>query len=177
MVTQAEARTFGETILRGDANYCQRCATELVDKQIEGKTRGYCPSCGFVVYLDPKVAAAVLVSDGDRLVMVKRGVEPEMGRWAFPSGYVDRGEVVEHAAIREVKEETGLDIELDEFVGLYSQEGSAVILAVFSARTTGGVLQAGHDALETEWFATDNLPDLPFSHDQQILMDWRRQSS
>jgi len=177
MVAQVEVRTIRETLLRGDANYCQRCATELVDKQIEGKTRGYCPSCGFVAYLDPKVAAAVLVSDGDRLVMVKRGVEPQMGRWAFPSGYVDRGEVVEHAAIREVKEETGLDIELDEFVGLYSSEGNPVILAVFSAHPTGGQMQAGHDALETEWFATNNLSDLPFPHDQKILIDWLRQSS
>ena len=160
--------------MRGDTNYCQRCAAELAEKQIDGTVRHYCPSCGFVVYLDPKVAAVVLVYDGHRLLMVKRGVEPAMHRWAFPSGYVDRGEVVERAAMREVKEETGLDVELDCFIGIYSLEGNPVILAVFSAHTTGGELQAGHDAQEAEWFAVDVLPDPPFPNDQQILDDWRR---
>ena len=159
--------------MRGDINYCQRCGVELAEKQIEGRLRHYCPSCDFVVYLDPKVAAAVLVSDGHNLLMVKRGVEPAMNRWAFPSGYVDRGEVVERAAVREVKEETGLDIDLDQFVGLYSLEGNPVILAVYSAHTTGGEIQAGHDAQEAAWYPTNDLPDLPFPNDQQILDDWR----
>lgn len=159
--------------MRGNIGYCQRCPTELAEKHIEGRIRQYCPSCEFVVYLDPKVAAAVLVSDGERLVMVKRGVEPQMGRWAFPSGYVDRGEVVERAAVREVKEETGLDIDLDRFIGLYSLEGDPVILAVYSAHITGGNMQAGHDAQEAAWFPLNELNDLPFPHDQQILSDWR----
>ena len=160
--------------MRGDTNYCQRCAAELAEKPIDGTVRNFCPSCGFVVYLDPKVAAVVLVYDGKRLLMVKRGVEPAMGRWAFPSGYVDRGEVVERAAVREVKEETGLDMELDRFVGIYSLEGNPVILAVYSAHTIGGRMQAGHDAQEAAWFAVDKLPDMPFPNDQQILSDWRR---
>ena len=162
--------------MRGDTNYCQRCSAELAEKQIDGKARRFCPSCGFVVYLDPKVAAVVLVSDRDKLVMVRRGVEPQMGRWAFPSGYVDRGEVVEHAAVREVKEETGLDVDLDGFIGLYSLEGSPVILAVYSAHVTGGNMQAGHDAHEAGWFAVDELSDLPFPHDRQILDEWQRLS-
>ena len=159
--------------MRGDFNYCQRCAHELSEKQIEGRDRHYCPNCGFVVFLDPKVAAVVLVKMDGKLLMVRRGVEPEMGRWAFPSGYVDRGEVVEHAAKREVKEETGLDVELDGFVGLYSLAGSTVILAVYSAHVVGGILMAGHDAEEASLFAFDDLPRLPFPHDEQILKDWQ----
>ena len=162
--------------MRGDTNYCQRCSADLAEKQIDGTVRRFCPSCGFVVYLDPKVAAVVLVCDRDKLVMVRRGVEPQMGRWAFPSGYVDRGEVVEHAAVREVKEETGLDVDLDGFIGLYSLEDSPVILAVYSAHVTGGNMQAGHDAQEAAWFAVGDLTDLPFPHDQQILDEWRRLS-
>ena len=127
-----------------------------------------------MVYLDTKVAAFVLVYDGRRLLMVKRGVEPAMSRWAFPSGYVDRGEVVERAAVREVKEETGLDIELDRFVGIYSLEGNPVILAVYSAHTTGGRMQAGHDAQEAAWFAVDELPDMPFPKGHPSLRAWRR---
>lgn len=157
----------------GDINFCQRCAEPLVEKYIEGMMRPCCPSCGFVVFLDPKVAAVALVADGDGLVMVKRGVEPEYGKWAFPSGYVDRGEVVEAAARREVKEETGLDVELDRLVGVYSLEGNPVVLVVFSAHIVGGSVEIGHDALDVRTFPMSDLPELPFPHDRQMLQDWR----
>ena len=154
-------------------NYCQRCGAALGEKRIEGMMRPHCPACGYVVFLDPKVAAVALVIDGDGLVMVKRGVEPEYGKWAFPSGYVDRGEVVESAAMREVKEETGLDVELDRLIGVYSLAGSPVALVVYSAHIVGGEVSVGHDALAVKTFPLDELPALPFPHDEQILRDWR----
>ena len=83
--------------MRQELNYCQRCGHALADKSIEDKPRRYCPACGYVAFLDPKVAAAVLALTNGKLVMVKRGVEPALGRWAFPSGFVDRGESVEDA--------------------------------------------------------------------------------
>ena len=144
----------------------------MSEKVIENIVRPHCPACGFVVFLDPKVAAVALVIDGDGLVMVKRGVEPEYGKWAFPSGYVDRGEVVEAAAIREVKEETGLDVELDKLIGVYSLAGSAVVLVVYLAHVVGGEVAVGHDALAVKTFAVDDLPALPFPHDEQIMRDW-----
>ena len=158
-------------------NYCQRCGDRLAEKHSEGMSRPYCPACGYVVFLDPKVAAVALVVDGDGLVMVKRGVEPEYGKWAFPSGYVDRGEVVEAAAKREVKEETGLDVALDRLVGVYSLEGNPVVLVVYSAHIIGGEVAIGHDALAVKTFALDELPPFPFPHDEQILKDWQAAAS
>ena len=152
--------------------YCQRCGERLEEKHIDGMSRPCCPSCGYVVFLDPKVAAVALVADGDGLVMVKRGVEPQYGKWAFPSGYVDRGEVVEAAAIREVKEETGIDVALEKLIGVYSLEGHPVVLVVYSARIIGGDIAVGHDALGVRTFALSELPPLPFPHDKQILKDW-----
>ena len=156
-----------------DINFCQRCGHALGRKEIESRERPYCPDCGYVVFLDPKVAAVVLVHRDGELVLVRRGIEPAMGRWSFPSGYVDRGEVVEDAARREVKEETGLDVRLDGFVGLYSRSDSPVVLAVFSAAIVGGQLQVGHDAVEVGTFALEELPPLPFPHDYEILADWK----
>lgn len=161
------------SLLRQDVNFCQRCGHGLAEKAVEGKTRAYCPECGFIVFLDPKVAAAVLVETEGKLVLVRRGIEPAIGRWSFPSGYVDRGETVEHAAAREVKEETGLDVRITGLVGLYSSAGSPLALAVYAARAVGGELRAGHDAREAALFDPDDLPDLPFQHDSQILRDWR----
>jgi ADP-ribose pyrophosphatase YjhB (NUDIX family) len=126
-----------------------------------------------VLFFDPKVAAVVLVSADDKLVLVRRGIEPAIGRWSFPAGYVDRGESVEDAAVREVGEETGLDIQLTSLIGLYSGRGSPVVLAVYSAQVVGGALAPGGDARETALFHPDDLPSLPFPHDDQILDDWR----
>ena len=155
-----------------DVRYCQRCGHELARKRFEGKKRAYCGQCGLIVFLDPKVAAAVLVEITGSLVLVRRGIEPAMGRWSFPSGYVDRGESVEDAAVREVKEETGLDVRLTGLVGLYSRAESPVVLAVYSAQVQGGKMKAGHDAEEVGLFDPADLPDLPFDHDVQILKDW-----
>ena len=162
--------------MAGEFNFCQRCGKSLEEKVIENILRPHCPACGHVVFLDPKVAAVALVIDGDGLVMVKRGVDPQMGRWAFPSGYVDRGEVVEAAAIREVKEETGLDVELDRLIGVYSLEGNPVVLVVYSAHVVGGKVAVGHDALAVRTFAVEDLPALPFPHDEQIMRDWKAAS-
>lgn len=144
----------------------------MVEKTVEGKVRSACKNCGFIAFQDPKIAVAVLVMFDGGLLMVKRGVEPERGRWAFPSGFVDLGESVEAAAIREMKEETGVIIHITGLVGLYSDKNSPVILAVYSAQAIGGSPASGHDADEITTFALSDLPSLPFPHDNQILRDW-----
>lgn len=159
--------------IEGDFNYCPRCGNGLSQSWIEGKTRRRCDACGFVAFFDPKLAVAVLISTGDGLVMVRRGVEPQLGMWAFPSGYVDRGEVVEQAAAREAMEETGLHVSLDALIGVYSMVGNPVALIVYSAHIVGGTLAAGHDATDARFFPMDELPDLPFPHDARILADWK----
>ncbi|MYC06354.1 MAG: NUDIX domain-containing protein [Chloroflexi bacterium] len=160
----------------GEFNFCNRCGAPLSERFIEGRMRPQCDNCGNIIFLDPKVAAVAIVVDGDGLVMVKRGVEPEYGKWAFPSGYVDRGEVVEAAAVREVKEETGLDVALDRLIGVYSLDGYPVVLVVYSAHIVGGAVAIGHDALDVRTFPLDDLPPLPFPNDYRMLRDWQGNS-
>ncbi len=160
-------KPFSDEIL-----FCQRCGGKLGRRDHEGKTRPHCHECGQTVFLDPKVAAVVLTTVEDKIVMVKRGVEPAMGRWAFPSGYVDRGETVEDAARREVEEETGLIVEVTNLLGVYSNTGQRVVLVAYAANVLGGSMQAGHDAREVGLFGADELPDLPFPNDNAILCDW-----
>lgn len=157
----------------GDINFCQHCGDRLGEKVVEERVRPWCPSCGYIVFLDPKVATIVLVLVDGKLVLVRRGIEPSIGRWSFPSGYVNRGEMVEDAAVREVIEETGLEVRLDGLVGLYSGSDEPVILAVYTAHVTGGSLYAGPEVQETALFSPAELPSLPFPHDYQILEDWR----
>jgi ADP-ribose pyrophosphatase YjhB (NUDIX family) len=115
---------------------------------------------------------AVLIARDGRLLLGKRGPGArEPGKWSFPAGFVERGERVEHAAAREAREETGLDIVVGDLVGLYSSEGETVVLAVYEA-TSRGEPSAGDDLVEVDWFAFSELPELAFPRDQRILDEW-----
>ena len=152
--------------------FCSGCAAELELRESGGATRPVCPACGRVVYYDPKVAAVTLVSREDKVLLVKRANLPGYGLWSVPGGYVDRGEVVEEAAAREVLEETGLKVEIGGLIGLFSEAGRPVIVAAFSGAETGGTLSPGPEALEVGFFALDDLPPMAFPGDSIILRRW-----
>ena len=155
-----------------EINYCPRCGNKLVNKGASVRSRPSCTDCGYVAYLDPKLATVVLISVGDELVLVRRAIEPQIGRWSYPGGYVDRGETVEAAAVREVKEETTLDVSLTGFIGLYSSSNRPVVIAAYSAEVIGGTPSAGEEVQEISLFRPSDLPEMPFPHDDQILADW-----
>lgn len=156
-----------------DHSYCHRCGNPMSERNVGGALRPACDSCGAVVFFDPKLAVVVIVSREDKILMVKRDIEPMLGRWSFPSGYVDRGEVVEEAAVREVREETNVEIELDRLLGVYSSLDAPVVLVAFGASVRCGVAAAGDETQAVGWFPSNELPPLPFHHDDAIMRDWR----
>jgi ADP-ribose pyrophosphatase YjhB (NUDIX family) len=111
-----------------------------------------CPRCRRVIYYDPKVAAISVVERGEEILLIRRGNQPGYGLWSMPGGYVDRGEVVERAAIREVMEETGLEVEIEQLIGLFSEPGRPVMVAAFAMREIGGLLGPGEEALDVGFF-------------------------
>ncbi len=153
--------------------FCAGCGISLELRSLEGKVRPVCPQCGRVVYYDPKVAATAVVERAGLVLMLCRAVETGYGLWSLPGGYVDRGEVVEEAAAREVLEETGLQVEINGLVGLFSEEGHPVVVAAYAAVETGGKLEAGPEALELGFYPLDGLPTLAFPRDRLILARWR----
>ena len=159
--------------MQREPRFCQHCGGGLETEQVEGRPRPRCSDCGVTVFEDPKLAAVTLVARDGKLALVRRGVEPHIGRWSFPSGFVDRGERVEDAAVRETLEETGLHVRLTGLVGLYSDTGQPVALAVYAAEVVCGELAAGHDAQGVAFFEIEDMPPLPFPHDYRILEDWK----
>ena len=159
----------------GGSRFCSRCATPLVTRQVEydgGKEHQVCPACGFVVWADPKVAVLTVIPWDRGILLGRRTQNPGKGRWSFPSGFVDRGEVVEEAAVREVREETGLEIEVTGLVGVYSEPDNPVIVIAYAAVPRGGSLRADDDLVELQGFDPDDLPEMAFPHDTRIVRDW-----
>ena len=101
--------------------YCPSCATALSTKEVFGQERPVCPKCGRIIYYDPKVAVVCVVPRHGKVLMIRRATDQGYGLWGLPGGYVDRGEIVEQAAAREVWEETGLKVELGKLIGLFSE--------------------------------------------------------
>ena len=139
----------------------------------DGKERPVCPPCGRVIYYDPKIVATSVVERDGQVLMVRRASQPGYGLWSMPGGYVDRGEVPEEAAVREVKEETGLEVKVNFLLGLFSERGQPVIIAVYVASETGGDLAPGTETLDAAFFPPGDLPPLAFPRDSLILGRWR----
>jgi 8-oxo-dGTP diphosphatase len=156
--------------------YCPSCATPLVEKQVGHTIRPVCPACGFIVFLEPKLVTVVVVQHNGRILLGKRNIDPGMGLWSFFGGYVDRGEQLEEAALREVKEETNLDVRLDGLIGLYSESGRPHILVAYRASVLNNDISAmaaqPEEVSEMAFFAPQEVPELAFPFDRQILQDW-----
>lgn len=140
--------------------FCPKCGAGFERRRLKEfePERLVCPSCSFVFYLNPKVAAGAVVEYQDRIVLLRREIAPRAGFWVHPGGFVDRGETLEAAARRETREEVGLDIEIDRLLGAYSFEASEVVVVTFAARAVGGAPIVGDESLEVSLFAPDELP-------------------
>lgn len=157
--------------------HCVACGALTVERLVESRPRPVCPVCGTVAYADPKLAVAVLIARNGRVLLGRRGPGTrEPGKWSFPAGFVERGERVESAAAREALEEAGLDVTVGNLLGLFSEEGETVVLAVYAA-TSSGEPTAGDDLTDVGWFPIDELPELAFPRDRQILDAWQCKSA
>ncbi len=143
-----------------DFSYCPRCAGPLLRRILKATEprRLVCESCGFILYENPKVAAATISRIDGRLVLLKRGIEPGYGKWVFPGGFVDRGESVEAGAIRETKEEVNLDVRIEGLLNVYSYPEHPIVVIVYMAEVLGGNLKASDESIDVGLFAPDAIP-------------------
>lgn len=121
----------------------------------------------------PKLMVDIVIPMEEGIVLIRRGNDPFEGQWALPGGFVEVGETVEQAAVREMEEETGLKVEVVRLVGVYSEpdrdpRGHNVSVALL-ARTLSGQMQAATDAAEVE-VLDPNAVELAFDH-RKIIGD------
>ncbi len=133
-----------------------------------------CSLCNFVFYLDPKLVACAIVEIKGKIVLVKRAMSPERGKWVIPGGYVDRGEEVETAAVRETKEECGIDIRLNKLLGVYSYPGYLEVVIVYLAEYESGDLIAGEENTASTLVSPGEIPweTLAFQSTRDALKEY-----
>jgi ADP-ribose pyrophosphatase YjhB (NUDIX family) len=158
--------------------FCPKCGGVLDSKRLKENEpdRLVCRACEFVFFLNPKVAAGTLFQIEGKLVLLKRAIEPGYGKWGFPSGYVDRGETVVDAAIRETREEAGVNVELRELLGVYSYSGSPIVVVVYAADIVSGEPRADDESLEVDLFDASEIPweELAFPSTRDALRAYIR---
>jgi len=174
------AASYHVAVVQPD-RFCPKCGTRLIVRNVRGQELPTCPACRFVLYRDPKVGAGVLVEDEQgRVLLVRRRIDPERGKWHIPSGFVDAGEHPEEAARRELREETGLDVHIDGLFGVYTYDDDlrgAGIWLCYRGRVTGGTLQPADDVSEVGFFASTELPEeIAFATTTAVLRDWMRRA-
>jgi 8-oxo-dGTP diphosphatase len=164
-------------MIEGAYRFCPACGGALEERVLKAgdPRRLVCVRCCHVLYLDPKVAVGAIIRTADkRLVLVRRAIEPGYGLWVFPGGYVDRGEEVTAAAVREAREEAGLDIRLDGLVSVYSYPGRPLIIIVYAATALSGELCPDEECLEVRLFTPHEIPwsSLAFRSTTEALQDY-----
>jgi 8-oxo-dGTP diphosphatase len=175
--------------MRGDFNYCARCGSSLTlraatlvpQHEKEQHPLLVCTnaSCGRVTYRNAKPCAGVLIERDGQLLMVQRAVEPFKDMWDIPGGFLQEWEHPTECALREVREETGLEVELIALLGIfvdtYGSDGYNTLNVYYRGRLIGGTARAADDALGLGWFAPYALPEeIAFpDHERHVLAVWR----
>jgi 8-oxo-dGTP diphosphatase len=154
-----------------DARFCPRCGRTA---DVEFPHLISCPHCGYGAYYNPKPVGCVIPSTAaGEIVLLRRGFEPGKGLWTFPGGFVDLGESVEQAAVREAMEELEIEVAIGRLVGVYSRPNDRIVLIVYAA-TTVHEPRTTPEATEVRAFAPDELPwdELAFWSTRRALEDY-----
>lgn len=146
----------------------------MIREEKFGAVRPVCPQCGWIHFQDPKVAAAVLIQEDSRVLLVRRVNEPFRGLWTLPAGFVNGGEDPAEAAARECLEETGLTVRImrvhDVIAGREHERGADFVI-VYCAEVVSGDMMASDDADAVEWFERGDLPPLAFEATKKVLVE------
>jgi 8-oxo-dGTP diphosphatase len=157
--------------------FCPTCGGQLQTRTLKpgDPPRLVCTACGFIFYMDPKVAVGTIIrTDDEQLVLVRRAIQPGYGLWVFPGGYVDRGEEITAAAVREAREESGFEVRIDGLINIYSYPGRSIIIVVYAATAVAGDLCADEECLEARLFRPERIPwdELAFRSTNDALRDY-----
>lgn len=154
-------------------HYCHFCGGKLQRKFVDGNHRLYCAGCDQPLYENPVPATCVVVTaEQSQILLVKRSVEPKLGWWCLPGGFMELGETPQEAALRELLEETGIAGRIDRLIGVCadtSPQYHSVLMVGYLATPNGDKPSAGDDAEEVRWFSFMQIPPIAFSSHRYFI--------
>jgi 8-oxo-dGTP diphosphatase len=159
--------------------FCPQCGGRLEKRLLKAgePQRLVCTGCGFVFYIDPKLAAIAVVPLNSGVVMVRRGIDPGYGLWVVPGGFVDVGERVEETVARETLEETFLVVRPARLINIYSYNNSPTVVVAYLTEYVAGELGPGDETLEARVFGPEEIPweQIAFRSTKQALAEYLKQ--
>ena len=154
-------------------HYCVNCGAVLLPREIEGRMLEACPNDDFVLWNDPKVVTSVVVVHDGKIVLGRRAIEPALGMWCLPGGFVNQDEDPVDAARRECREEIGVEVEITRLLGVYhipKRTAPSMVGVAYEARLADGArLEPGVEMSALGLYAEDDLPVIAFPSHRWIL--------
>ncbi|HZG65863.1 MAG TPA: NUDIX domain-containing protein [Herpetosiphonaceae bacterium] len=154
--------------------YCPHCATPVEERWVGGRLRPACPACNFVAFADPKVSATVLIERAGALLLIRRSIDPGLGLWCFPGGYVDYGEDPVVAATRECHEEAGIVVDDLRLLDV-AFNGRVIVITYHTTTFFPAEPVPGDDADMAAWFVPPHFPPFAFPATERTIMIWQRE--
>jgi ADP-ribose pyrophosphatase YjhB (NUDIX family) len=157
-----------------DYQYCPYDGERLMINESANEGRPTCPKCGFTDYQNPVACVAILITQGKKILLARRGIEPAKGQWDIPGGFVDSGESAEETVIREASEETTLRVRIKEYLGsvpdVYGPRQKPTANLCFLVEILEGEPNPKSDVESLEWFSLDQLPEkMAFAHQRRVI--------
>ena len=165
--------------MKSEFKFCPLCSSSLSKKIIDSKERSYCKECGWINYDNPlPVTVSIAINDKNEVLVARRNLEPGLGEWAFPGGFIETGETAEESCLRELKEETGIEGEVEDLIGAYIQRteeyGDLIVLG-YRVKTLSSNIIINDEVKEAKFISWDKLPYIPFSTHREMAKRFLRE--
>ena len=158
--------------MKKQRKHCLYCGGEITKKREDGVLRDFCPCCNSYFYENPLPVVSTIIESSRRILLVKRGRAPSKGLWCLPSGFAEAGESIEEAALRELKEETGIKGKIVKLLDVDSYKSrfyGDLLFLTFVVEQSGGKLCAGDDCVQARFWPVNKLPPLAFRSNKRAL--------
>jgi len=156
--------------------YCPTCTKKLKTKVIDGRKRLFCLNCDFIFWANPKPVVSAILTVNNKILMLQRDKDPLKRYWVLPGGFIEYEETSQQAIKREVKEETGLDIDIKKIIGTYlinnDPRGNHIDIIYIVTTKDFSRIKINNENIQFKLFSYKNIPKLIAYKHREAIRDY-----